>query len=196
MLVIKHLLNKDSGESQPQEVEHLFQNLPLMACSLAAVGILIIIAGLRDENQPGTLQTVDPTRGGIIGIVQGLALPFRGFSRSGSTISAGMLTGIARIRAEEFSFALAVILTPVVIAREVWMLIKEHGQTQVGQAAEATASMTQLLLPGLLGMTFSFVAGLIALRWLSKWLEQGRWKFFGFYCLIAAAVVLGLQFEW
>jgi undecaprenyl-diphosphatase len=128
--------------------------------------------------------------------VQGLVLPFRGFSRSGSTISEGLLLGIMRARAEEFSFALAVILTPAVIAREVWMLMKQHAAaaTDAGPALVAEPSLGQLLLPGLLGMAFSFVAGLIALRWLSQWLEHGRWKFFGYYCMVAAAVVLIMHF--
>ncbi len=231
MILIKHFLNTDPTAA-PQEVEHLFQNLPLMACSLAAVGVLIIVAGLVDERRPATLSTqanrtksvppgafakrssqpaavtnepplISHVQAAVIGAVQGLALPFRGFSRSGSTISAGILLGVARTKAEEFSFALAVILTPVVIAREVWMLIKEHSHAAVEQAAQnvaatadtaASASLEHLLLPGLLGMAFSFVAGLVALKWLSSWLEHGRWKFFGFYCLFAAAVVLAMQF--
>jgi undecaprenyl-diphosphatase len=40
----------------------------------------------------------------------------------------------------------------------------------------------------------SFIAGLLALRWLSSWLERGRWHFFGFYCLAASAAVLILHF--
>ena len=76
----------------------------------------------------------------MIGAVQGLALPFRGFSRSGSTISAGLLLGIVRACAEEFSFALAVIITPVVIAREVWMLIKEHAAAATASAGPALES--------------------------------------------------------
>ena len=43
-------------------------------------------------------------------------------------------------------------------------------------------------------MVFSFAAGLVALRWLSRWLERGRWQWFGVYCLIAAAVVLAIHF--
>jgi len=39
-------------------------------------------------------------------------------------------------------------------------------------------------------MVFSFIAGLLALKLLSRLLEGGRWKFFGFYCLIAAAAVM------
>ncbi len=47
-------------------------------------------------------------------------------------------------------------------------------------------------MPGLLGMVFSFVAGLAALRWLSGWLEGGRWQYFGFYCYAAAAGVCAM----
>jgi undecaprenyl-diphosphatase len=42
-------------------------------------------------------------------------------------------------------------------------------------------------------MVFSFLAGLLALRWLSRWLEAGRWYFFGLYCLIASATVYVLH---
>lgn len=59
-----------------------------------------------------------------MGVVQGLSLPFRGFSRSGSTISAGMLAGTTREHAETFSFALAVVLTPAVVGYEVMRLVK------------------------------------------------------------------------
>ena len=188
-VVEKVFLNHDAS-AQPQEIEQLFLNLPLMACSLSLVGVLIIVAGMRDERSPSRGEMLDLKRAAAIGCVQGLALPFRGFSRSGSTISTGMLLGINRVTAEEFSFALAVIITPVVIAREVLMLIKEHGES-----ASGVVSIGQLLLPGLVGMAASFVAGLLALRWLSNWLEKGRWKFFGFYCLVAAIVVLVIHFS-
>jgi undecaprenyl-diphosphatase len=41
-------------------------------------------------------------------------------------------------------------------------------------------------------MVFSFLAGLLALRWLSSWLEQGRWHYFGYYCLAASLAVFAL----
>jgi undecaprenyl-diphosphatase len=44
-------------------------------------------------------------------------------------------------------------------------------------------------------MIFSFGAGLLALKWLSQWLEGGRWKLFGFYCVAASIVVLTLHFK-
>jgi len=45
----------------------------------------------------------------------------------------------------------------------------------------------------LLGAVFAFLAGLVALKWLSNWLENGRWYWFGIYCLVASAVVFWLH---
>lgn len=167
------------------EVEQLFRNLPLIAIALAAVGIIIIAAGIKEDKRKGEQQEITVRNGALIGIVQGICLPFRGFSRSGATISTALFLNIARLRAEEFSFALAVVLTPPVIAREAYRLLRMYPSVH---AAE-TASLG-LFVPGLLGMCFSFAAGLFALRWLSTWLEEGRWKFFGYYCLLAASAVV------
>ncbi len=163
----------------PGEIEHLFKNLPMIACALFCAGVLITWAGLREGNNKIPPQNTLGTRSTIwIGIVQGLCLPFRGFSRSGATISTGMLMGVNRMLAEEFSFALAVVVTPPVILLQLRRLYK------------ATGSLTPATLtPGLIGMVFAFGAGLIALRWLSSWLEKGRWKYFGFYCFFASAGV-------
>jgi len=56
-----------------------------------------------------------------------------------------------------------------------------------------SASMMSLFYPSLLGMVLSFVAGILALRWLSNWLERGRWHFFGIYCVCASVAVFLLQ---
>jgi undecaprenyl-diphosphatase len=168
------------------EIEELFNNLPLMAGALATVGVLIIIAGLREEKAAPSSE-IQPHHSLWIGLVQGLCLPFRGFSRSGATISAGLLMGLPKQKLEEFSFALAVVLTPAVIAREALRLLKAH-------ALSGPDSVLHLFAPGLVGMVLSFFAGLLALKWLSQWLEGGRWKFFGFYCLAAAGGVLAVHF--
>ena len=115
-----------------------------------------------------------------MGAVQGLCLPFRGFSRSGATISTGLLTNTTRQRAERFSFALAVILTPVVVLREIARL--QHA-SQAAAFAGTPLDLHSSVVAALLGMVFSFIAGLAALRWLSSWLEHGRWWLFGVYCM-------------
>lgn len=165
------------------EIELIFGNPYIIATGLAAPGLMIILSS--KQSATATQPTVVGFRGAAwIGAIQG-CLPFRGFSRSGSTISTGLLLGLDKQRVEEFSFALAVVLTPAVIAREGYRLLKVHA----GSAA-AGDSIFDLILPSLIGMALSFAAGLIALRWLSRWLEQGRWQFFGYYCLIATAAVL------
>jgi undecaprenyl-diphosphatase len=184
--VIK-IIERTAFRSVPHaQIEDLFGHLELIAPALAGVGILILIAGIFDRRKPtGNLaktNDLNARQAGIIGAVQGLCLPFRGFSRSGATISVGMLAGVAKSRAETFSFALAVVLTPAVVAREAMRLM--HAQHISGTASLASASF-----PSLLGAAFAFLAGLIALKWLSRWLEGGRWHLFGIYCLAAAATV-------
>ena len=168
------------------QIEDLFSHLELIAPALAAVGILIVVAGILARHRPGQETTaandLDVKRAAVIGAVQGLCLPFRGFSRSGATISAGMLLGVAKARAEVFSFALAVVLTPPVVAREVLRLA--HAAHEPG-----AASLASVALVAVLGAVVAFVAGLLALKWLSRWLETGRWYLFGIYCLAAAVAV-------
>jgi undecaprenyl-diphosphatase len=171
------------------EIEDLFSHLELIAPALAAAGVLILIAGILDKRKRARVSETNQLsmkQAGLIGAVQGLCLPFRGFSRSGATISAGMLAGVGKSRAETFSFALAVVLTPPVVARELLRLI--HSERINGAAELASAT-----LPSMLGALFAFFAGLLALRWLSHWLEGGRWYFFGVYCLIAALAVTVLH---
>lgn len=253
ILLMQHTVLRSVAHAQ---VEDLFDHLELIAPALAAVGVLIIVAGLLERRRsmrsgrgltaksaPDALAgtssaeravpaqlfatrspalagtaghaaapiaaaapesvtdlhrvsaraSADAAAGeltvgqaGIIGAIQGLSLPFRGFSRSGATISAGMLLGVAKARAETFSFALAVVLTPPAVAREAWRLMRSvtPANPLVGGESLGVVAMRTVL-----GALVAFGAGLLALRWLSGWLERGRWHLFGVYCLIAAAVV-------
>ena len=176
------------------EIEDLFGRLDLIAPALAAAGLLILLVGLMEKRRMGAHakvygDSVTMGQAGWMGAIQGLCLPFRGFSRSGATISTGMLTGASKERAERFSFALAVVLTPPAIGRELLRLLKaSHEATAAGTPIDLHGSM----VTGLLGAFFAFLAGLLALRWLSSWLEEGRWYLFGIYCLVASVVVFGL----
>jgi undecaprenyl-diphosphatase len=183
-LVLLQLIKRVvAHNAQGFEIEQLFGNSKLMAAALAAAGVLIILSSRLAASGKDEVSI----RSALwIGAVQGLCLPFRGFSRSGATISTGMALGVARRRAEEFSFALAVVLTPVVIAKEGYRLYKAETATTVADVS----ALWHMVGPGVLGMCLSFLTGLLALRWLSRWLEQGRWHLFGAYCLFASIVVL------
>jgi len=197
--VIEHTLFKGVPKAQ---IEDLFGRLDLIAPALAAAGVLILIAGLR-EGRAGDAEAAEAAsltrrpsgsvtmgQAGWMGFVQGLALPFRGFSRSGSTISTGMLVGASKERAERFSFALAVVLTPAVVAQEGLRLLKA---THAAAATGAPIDLHGTVVMSLLGAVFSFLAGLVALKWLSSWLEHGRWYLFGIYCSVASGVVFWLH---
>jgi len=181
-------------EASKGEIEMLFGRLDLIAPALAAAGLLILFAGLTEKRRAAAHakvygDSVTMRQAGWIGAIQGLCLPFRGFSRSGATISTGMLTGASKDRAERFSFALAVVLTPPAIGREVLRLLHaSHEAAAAGTAIDLHGSA----VIGVLGALFSFLAGLVALRWLSSWLEGGRWYLFGIYCLVASVAVFAL----
>ena len=185
--IIIKIIEKTAFRDVPHaQIEDLFSHLEFIAPALAAAGILILVAGIIEKRKSARAltETNDMTmkQAGAIGAVQGLCLPFRGFSRSGATISAGTLMGVAKARAEDFSFALAVVLTPPVVIREVMRLMRV-------EQANGGAALGSAALFSLLGALVAFVAGLLALKWLSRWLETGRWYLFGIYCLAAAAAV-------
>jgi len=183
--IIEKTIFRHAGHAQ---IEDLFSHLELIAPALAAAGALILLAGIVGKRRESLDETKDLNawQAALIGAVQGLCLPFRGFSRSGATISTGILAGVAKRRAETFSFALAVVLTPAVVAREgVRLIDAEH--------ISGTVHLASAVLPSLIGAALCFFSGLLALKWLSRWLEGGRWYIFGVYCLVAAAVVAALH---
>src|ERR1700733_7841036 len=136
--------------AEKAEIEQLFSHLELIAPALAAAGVLILIAGLLERRQMagGVSGTEDAGRtltfyqAAWMGVVQGLALPFRGFSRSGSTISTAMLVGATKQRAERFSFAMAVLLTPAVVGLEAIRLQKvSHAALLAGSPIDLKGSL-------------------------------------------------------
>jgi undecaprenyl-diphosphatase len=176
-------------DSPHVEIENLFGRLDFVAPALAAAGLLILIAGiverLKSTQPPIAITDLTVKRAAVIGLIQGFCLPFRGFSRSGATISTGMLLGVAKSRTEAFSFALAVVLTPPVVFREVMRLVQaEHAHNH--------SALTSVAYISMLGALIAFATGLVALKWLSRWLESGRWYFFGIYCLVASVAVMCL----
>lgn len=175
--ILKH------GGSAVPDIESLFGNLLLISVALFAAGVLILISGYLSKRKSldGVLTLSAASK---IGVVQGLCLPFRGFSRSGATISTALLLKIEHREAEDFSFALAVILTPAVIAREAWRLLKPTA------TVSAHESLTALLMPGFFGLIVSFVAGLLALKLLSSLIDRGLWQYFGYYCFLVSAAAL------
>ncbi len=79
-------------------------------------------------------------------------------------------------------------ITPAAIGKEVLRLLK-HGDVNPDAPP---IHFGPLFAPGLLGLVFSFLAGWVALKFLSRVLETGRWHLFGFYCICFAIVTFAL----
>jgi len=188
-VILKKLIEKIFFKDAPHaEIETLFGDLNLISLALAAAGVLIIWAGHKEYHASGEKKDLGLKESILIGLVQGICLPFRGFSRSGSTISTGLILNIEKKNLEDFSFALAVILTPPIILIEGLRFVKAvHAEGHQG------TGIISLLVPSLIGMVLSFISGLLALKWLSSWLEGGRWYWFGIYCLLFSVIIFFLH---
>lgn len=104
----------------------------------------------------------------VIGMFQAVAL-VPGISRSGSTISGGLLTGVDRLSATRFSFLLAIPVTLGAVLLTTKKIVEEGGlSVDTG--------------PLLLGIVVSFVTGLLTLRWLIRLISQRKLHWFSIYC--------------
>ncbi len=114
-----------------------------------------------------------------IGISQAAAI-LPGLSRSGSTITTGVTTGLTRNSAAAFSFLMAV---PVIAGAGLLQAIDFF------KDGKLSTPITYLVL----GALVAFLTGLGTLWVLNKWLEKGRLHIFAWYCIILGIVVLGWQ---
>lgn len=115
----------------------------------------------------------------LIGGAQALAI-LPGVSRSGSTISTGVLLGVSREAAAVFSFLMAV----PVISGAILLVVKDiaEGEGNIGRWDVAAA-----------GTVVSFLVGVVALKWLLKILARGGLLGFAIYCLVVGIAVIVWQ---
>lgn len=137
------------------------------------LGCLLLIFAEFKKNKSGS--KLNFKNSFIVGLFQSLAL-FPGMSRSGSTISGGMLIGLSREDAAKFSFLLSI---PIVVMAGVFKLHSTNW-TEAG-----------ITLPVILsGFISAFISGLIALNYLMKFLKNGTLKPFIIYRLILVGLML------
>ncbi len=110
-----------------------------------------------------------------VGLVQCLAM-VPGTSRSGATIIGGMLLGLSRKAATDFSFFLAI---PTLIGAGVYSLYKER----------ALLSAADLPLFGV-GLLFSFLSAWVCVRWLLRFISTHSFEVFAWYRIAFGIVVL------
>lgn len=105
-----------------------------------------------------------------IGLAQVFAAGFPGISRSGSTISTGMICGVSKEYMVEYSFILGI--PAIIVANAV----------ELKDAVETGAQLE--LLPTIIGVLVAAVVGVACIKLLQWILKKDMWKYFGFYCLV------------
>ena len=158
---------------------HLFT--PVVVASTFIVGGFIILwAEKRQQNNPAIarihaveeMTALDALK---VGLVQCFAM-IPGTSRSGSTIIGGMLMGLSRKAATDFSFYLAI---PTLIGAGVYSLYKER----------ALLSAADFPLFGV-GLLFSFISAWLCIRWLLRYIASHSFVVFAWYRIAFGLVVL------
>ena len=158
---------------------HLFT--PVVVASTFIVGGFIILwAEKRQARDPATarvqaVEAMTPMDALKVGLVQCLAM-IPGTSRSGATIIGGMLMGLSRQTATDFSFFLAI---PTLIGAGVYSLYKER----------ALLSITDLPVFAT-GLVFSFLSAWLCIRWLLRYIATHSFAVFAWYRIAFGVVVL------
>lgn len=154
---------------------HLFT--PVVVASTFILGGLVILWAERRKSVPrvATVDAMRPRDALGVGLCQCLAL-IPGTSRSGATIIGGMLLGLSRQAATEFSFFLSM---PTLIGAGVYSLWKER----------ALLSAADLPLFGV-GLLFSFLAAWLCVRWLLRYISSHDFTPFAWYRIAFGIVVL------
>jgi undecaprenyl-diphosphatase len=166
------------GLSLNKYMEEHFMNAHVVAFTLILYGVLFILVENYNKNRTPRitdLDSLDYKTALIIGLFQVLSL-VPGTSRSGSTIIGGLLFGVSRYVAAEFTFFLAI---PVMFGASFLKLVK-FGLNYTG--AEVIIM--------LVGMVVAFVVSIVSIKFLLRYIKNNDFKIFGWYRIILGILVL------
>ncbi|MDI6401523.1 undecaprenyl-diphosphate phosphatase [Balneolaceae bacterium ANBcel3] len=152
------------GFTMKEQIESLFMNPVLVSGMLLVTGALLFSTRFVGKTE----KDVNVRRGFIIGIAQACAI-IPGISRSGSTITTGLLCGVSREHVANFSFLMVL---PVLAGA---MLVEMLELRETGMENLALASLV-------VGYFASFISGFYALKYLIILLKRDKIYYFAYYC--------------
>lgn len=144
-------------------------------CFLFTAALLLIGSRTAAKNEH-PLPEINARGAVAVGFAQMLAAGFPGISRSGSTISTGMLCGISKQYMVRYSFILGI---PAILAASA---------VEIKDAVEAGDGIE--LLPVILGVATAAVIGFFAIKILEWLVKENKFKYFGYYCAAVGGFVL------
>ncbi len=157
-------------------IDSMLENVVVVAVSLLVGGVILVFIDriANDQVSEREITYFDALK---IGLFQCIAM-IPGVSRSASTIIGGMLQGLSRKQAAEFSFFLAV---PTMAAAGGYKLLKTYDTIQ--------SEDIKILL---LGNLVAFVVAMLAIKFFINFLTKYGFKVFGYYRIILGLILLGL----
>lgn len=161
------------------KLEAAFYNYQTVSIMLIVVGIVFILVENRNKNHAAKVDSIAGITyqtAFLIGMFQLIAAVFPGTSRSGATIIGGLMLGLSRTIAAEFTFYLAV---PVMFGASFIKIIK------FGLAF--TGTQIAILLTG---MVTAFVVSVVVIKFLMGYIKKHDFKVFGWYRIVLGALVL------
>ncbi|HIS96526.1 MAG TPA: undecaprenyl-diphosphate phosphatase [Candidatus Scatomorpha pullistercoris] len=163
-------------------VEQLYYITPFIGVALLLTGCILFVS---DRMTPGkkTERNMRFRDALIIGLCQCVAT-IPGLSRSGTTITAGIATGLDRKFAMKYSFLLSL---PAVLGANLLSLIKAIGEEGID---------TSLIPAYLIGMLFAMLSGIAAILLMKLIAKKSKFGWFAYYCWGAGVltIILGLIF--
>ncbi len=164
------------------KVESLYSNTIFVGCALIVTGCILFFSDRMAKGKK-TVRSATLLDALLVGVGQAVAV-VPGLSRSGTTISAGMLRGFSRKFAVRFSFLLSI---PAVLGANI---------ISIGDAVAAGID-TSLLPAYIAGTVVAAVSGYFAIRLVNSLADKGKFGSFAYYCwgIGAAAVIATLIFH-
>jgi len=176
LLIVASLPGALIGVAFEKQAETTFRSPVLIACNLAALGLLLLLADVWGPDKRG-LKEMTVLDAILIGLSQALAV-VPGVSRSGATITMARALGVEREDAANFSFLMA---TPIIAGAgmlEIHKALHEGTHRQLG-----------------LGFLASLVFGLLAITGLIHFVRTRTYQPFALYRFLVAGIVLFVAFK-
>lgn len=160
-------------------IEELFYNYIVIALALIIFGVAFIVIENRNHGKRAKMNAISEITWNaafLIGMFQLIAAIFPGTSRSGATILGGILIGVARETAAEFTFFLAI---PVMLGASLIKVLK-FGFSFTGM--EFAILLT--------GTVTAFLVSVFVIRFLMGYIKKHDFKVFGWYRIVLGILVL------
>lgn len=154
-----------------------FRSPELVMVTLGLFGFVMLLAERSAQNLKQNDDSTISTKQAItVGVCQAFAI-VPGVSRSGVTISAGLFVGLTRVAAARFSFLLAI---PIILGASAKVMLSEGAFATIGSQSVEFG----------LGFVAAFISGLLAIRFLLKFVARHSIAAFAYYRFALAIVIL------